>query len=157
MANQEYLVIDKLTIREIARLFSHVEADRSTGCWNWIGELNHAGYGKFFYRGKKRRAHRLTYAWLIEPIPVGGGGLPELDHVVCDNHRCCNPAHLRLVTHEENMLRTRKETCLKGHPLDEARTVIRSDASRYGERACRVCERERGIRYRARQKILKQL
>lgn len=150
MAEQEYFVVGKLSIKEIRRFFTNVSVDPSSQCWVWIGELNHASYGKFFFRGRKVKAHRLTYAWLIAAIPRGGGGRPELDHVVCNNHSCCNPAHLRLVSHAENMKRTTRRHCRRGHPLSEARILVRKN--RWRERICRVCERVRSAEYRARKR-----
>lgn len=152
MASEDYLVVNKLSIRELSRFFTHVQRDSATGCWIWTGELNHANYGKFFFRGKKVKVHRLMYAWAVEPIPLGGPRLPELDHFICENHRCCNPIHVRLVTHSENMSRTRQIHCQNGHPLSEARVLDRSNKGRWEERICRVCERMRCAAYRARKR-----
>lgn len=152
MPELEYLTVEHLSIKELARFFTLVQVDRASGCWNWIGELNHAGYGKFFLRGKKVKSHRLMYAWLIEPLPRGGPGKPELDHLVCDNHRCCNPCHLRLVPHSENMLRARREFCHKGHSLANARVLDRTGVGRWVERICRLCEQQRSAAWRARRK-----
>lgn len=152
MASQEYLTITKLSLREMRRFFSLVVVNQESGCWIWQGELNHADYGKFFLRGKKQKAHRIMYAWAVGPIPYGGPGEQELDHYVCENHRCCNPAHLRLVTHGENMNRTRQTYCKNGHPLSEARILDRSNKGRWEERVCRQCERMRCAAYRKRKR-----
>ena len=65
-------------------------------CLEWTGALVH-GYGTTYAWGKVWRTHRL--ALHLE-------GVDTTDHHVlhsCDNPKCCNPAHLRLGTHQENM------------------------------------------------------
>lgn len=70
--------------------------DSSAGpaeCWPWTGARHERGYGLVRKAGVLCRAHR----WAIQA--------PTDLHVmhVCDNPPCCNPAHLRLGTHAENM------------------------------------------------------
>ena len=127
----------------IHRLLSNIVIDNETNCWKWIGELNHAGYGKIFYNGKKIKTHRFTYEWLIEPIPKGF----ELHHAVCNNKQCCNPNHLMIVTHNEHMQYSRKLFCKRGHSMAE-----NSRITTRGERVCRVCEKIRSREYKYRKK-----
>ena len=71
----------------------------NTGCWDWVGALSH-GYGHFGIEGIIYRAHRVTYEWMVGPIPDG----LTIDHL-CKNKACVNPAHLEPVTIRENTRR----------------------------------------------------
>jgi hypothetical protein len=75
--------------------------DTSAGpdaCWPWGGALDRHGYGRF-YRGKgySRAAHRTAYEFSTGNDP----GNLQVDHL-CWNPKCCNPRHLRAVTHSQN-------------------------------------------------------
>ncbi len=139
----EYLVVDHLSRKEIRRIFAKIQVDKVTGCWNWIGKLSHKGYARVRYQGRLEAVHRLVYAWVCYPIPRGySREIPVLDHVVCDNRRCCNPAHLELKSQRDNTLRgsgacavnAKKLFCPKGHPLP-----VEADL-RYGRgRRCPIC------------------
>lgn len=135
-------------IRE--RLLARVESEPNSGCWLWLGTLhNRQGYGMVWlaWLGRKQLAHRLAYlAWkgpITPPLQV--------DHR-CNNPRCINPDHLRLVTSRENTLRgnspsaqsARKTHCPQGHPYSPENTLILSTGYRY----CRICYRAKELRKR---------
>ena len=143
MAEIQYLTVPHLSIKEITRIFSKISVNEATGCWEWTGGLNRGGYGKIKYHGKDLTAHRLMYAWIVGPIPVGlGKDILQLDHIVCDNRRCCFPAHIKLATIRENTLRgrgqpainARKMHCIRGHLLPKT-TVS------WGGRECPICRK----------------
>lgn len=77
--------------------------DPATGCWNWQGATDHAGYGADWWKGRYYRAHRSVYEQHKGPIPIG----LVLDHL-CRNPRCVNPDHLEPVTDETNVRRSRQ-------------------------------------------------
>jgi len=149
-----YLIVS-LTVRQIARIFAKIQRDPVTSCWNWTGTISD-GYGNVRYDGHVERSHRVVYAWAVGPIPrqpqrTGPRWtIPQLDHVVCRNRRCCNPVHLELVTQKVNILRgrgacaqnARKITCSAGlHslPLEPNEKVGRG---RMGRR-CTECAKTR--------------
>lgn len=95
----------------LERFMQMVAVDPS-GCWIWRGPTTPyrygkgpAGYGKITYKVNNkttnRMAHRVAYELMVGPIPAG----MEIDHFACNNPSCVNPAHLKPVTHLENMRR----------------------------------------------------
>jgi len=69
------------------------------GCWIWTGTLDKNGYGVIKDEAKKStRVHRAMFLRYNGPIP---DDKPFILHT-CDNPPCCNPAHLRAGTAQEN-------------------------------------------------------
>lgn len=68
-------------------------------CWPFLGNVAHNGYGHI-RRGQKKtvKAHRWAYEHFYGVEP----GKMLVMHT-CDNKLCCNPLHLKLGTHKENM------------------------------------------------------
>lgn len=107
-----------------------------SGCWEWTGNLNPAGYGKASIWGRTGAlVHRLSWE-------AFNGAIPEeltIDHL-CFNPPCANPEHLRLLTVEENHRNKKSATkthCKHGHELAGANLHVRKD----GRRRCRECDR----------------
>lgn len=74
------------------------KVSKSEDCWTWTGASLPRGYGRFYWRGKPRYAHRVS-------LEIAGIAVPD-DAVVrhtCDNPSCVNPAHLRVGSQTDNM------------------------------------------------------
>ena len=114
------------------------------GCWMWSGATDKDGYGLFSVNRKHFRAHRYFFEfWNSTRIPPG----MVIDHL-CNRKRCVNPAHMRITTNRENILRSphspsainaRRTECKNGHPLSGDNLRIRPN----GRRRCLACERLR--------------
>lgn len=72
-------------------------------CDEWPGARTENGYGAQWVNGKVEYAHRVAYAEVHGPIPVG----MEIDHL-CENKPCRRVDHLEVVTHAENGRRSAK-------------------------------------------------
>jgi hypothetical protein len=81
------------------RMRAHRKIDKETGCHLWTGYRDEKGYGHMVVDGLTRGAHRIAWELTNGPIPEG----MEVMRAVCDNPGCCNPAHLKLGTHTDNM------------------------------------------------------
>lgn len=143
--------------RSFDRFWSKVEIAGPDDCWHWTAYVDRSGYGQFYYEGRLRRPHAVSYI-------LANGAIPEgcvIDHTChnadtscaggwgCEHRRCVNPAHLEAVTQGENLLRGRgpkatrersllRTHCPDGHPLSGENLYVRkSDNSRL----CRTCAR----------------
>jgi hypothetical protein len=133
MATAEYFTVPHLDRNVLARIFRDITIGGPHGCWLWNGSRDKDGYGQVSLKrlfGNTVKTHRLMFAWLVTPVPKGfAASIPVLDHIVCDNTSCCNPAHLRLVSQIENLRRTNavssinrsKTHCPRGHILGPMR------------------------------------
>lgn len=92
--------IDCTNISALDRAFfwSKVTAQNKHTCWEWAGRTDQDGYGRCKKFGADQPAHRLAYAFVNGPI-----GEDEVVRHRCDNPRCCNPLHLELGTHKDNV------------------------------------------------------
>lgn len=119
-------------------------------CWPWPYARSTQGYGRVTVAGRQLQVHRVIYELFIGPIPAG----LEVDHTchnddascaggaACPHRACCNPRHLRAVTHRENDIAGRRgnvAVCKHGHALTED-NVYRAPSRPRGQ--CKAC-RER--------------
>lgn len=124
-------------------------------CWIWEGALNGEGYPMF----GSVSAYRVSYEWLVGPIPDKF----DLDHL-CRNGRCVNPHHVEPVTHAENVRRgvvartvalnggawtfTPIRYCKQGHALIAGNTYSWVKDGKQ-QVVCATCNRDNRVRRHA--------
>lgn len=87
----------------VARFNSRIKVALS-GCHEWTGSRYASGYGQFWWgAGKNMKASRA--AWLLFRGDIADG-LMVLHK--CHNRACCNPDHLYLGDHAQNMVDRRE-------------------------------------------------
>ena len=79
-------------------LWKYVKVGGADECWPWQAASRRRGYGIFSVLKKDYVASRVAYQLATGTDP---GELFVLHR--CDNPPCCNPAHLFLGTHSDNM------------------------------------------------------
>ena len=124
-----------------------------TGCMLWEGFWHpRFQYGRVMLSPRAEQAHRAVWASVHGPIPKGMCVLHR-----CDTPPCCNPAHLFLGTHADNMrdmakkgrgARQKNTHCPHGHLLSGANLYLNPR----GARVCRSCTRAAGVAYSKRMK-----
>jgi hypothetical protein len=88
-------------------LWSKVKICSENECWEWQGFRNEQGYGRTWINDKGYYAHRVIFN-LVNPNVINlNAPKSTLEYGfilhTCDNPSCCNPKHLWLGTHKDNM------------------------------------------------------
>lgn len=84
------------------RIEARIERIPESGCWIFMGCLNNMGYGQINISINNKNhvvlAHRYAYEAYKGEIPQGMFVMHK-----CDIPTCCNPDHLAIGTHLDNM------------------------------------------------------
>ena len=131
MTKSDYNSI-RISRKLLRRIFNKVVVDPETQCWLKFPH-NHAQYAKIAWQGQNLGVHRLTYRLFVGPIEAH----LVIDHL-CRRPCCINPAHLEMVTPQENARRGEgfnSESCAKGHPMTGYNVGLYPNGDRY----CREC------------------
>lgn len=109
----EALIKQILSEKFKKRFWSHVKIGSRKECWPWTAYTKEEGYGQItiqtlFCPMRTFYAHRI--AWIITSGRDAPSGLFVL-HSCVSSPSCCNPHHLRIGTHDDNM----KDKCEQGH------------------------------------------
>jgi len=126
------------------RLRSKIALAWNTGCWLWTGCLTRKGYGSLSggRKGKTALAHRFVFQLANGPFTG------SLDHA-CDNKRCVNPEHLRVMSSGDNTRRhyAKQTHCANGHPLSGKNLYFENRL-----RKCKICHALYVRRWRAKKR-----
>jgi hypothetical protein len=85
-------------------------------CWEFTGSLIKQRYGRVCARPVWLLAHRVAFALHYGRVRDGFDV-----HHLCGNTRCCNPAHLREVAHDEHGALRGEPYFGPGRPLEIGR------------------------------------
>jgi hypothetical protein len=137
-----------LNSSELAVRFLAKAEKRPDGCWRWTGTFR-GSYGQFWYAGRMRQAHRISYLLFVGPVAKR-----KHVHHECGNEWCVNPEHLRVCAPKAHVAlhpnyNSMKQACRNGHPYTSENTIVVVRRNGREFRLCRECSNESTRRWRA--------
>lgn len=81
-----------------AKFWINVNVAGETECWPWNLRVNKKGRGIVQWEGKKKYASRVAFELVNGHVKDN-----EVIMHTCDNPGCCNPAHLKRGTQQQNV------------------------------------------------------
>lgn len=106
--------------------WQHIDQRSKGECWDWQGSLGAGGYGSTSsFEFGTSKAHRVAYMY------ANNTTLTSEQHVMhsCDNRKCCNPNHLSVGTHADNMKDMKEKGRRKGICVgaDNGRAIVNQE------------------------------
>ena len=103
-------------------LWKKVDVKKPDECWPWLGSVTKNGYGRTWINDYGYYAHRVIFD-LVYPNTITLSAPKDTDESgfllhTCDNPSCCNPKHLFVGTHAENMADKVAKNRQKRFPTD---------------------------------------
>ena len=84
------------------RLWAKVRKGGPDECWPWLGTTDKDGYGMIRVGSRTDGSRKMARACRVV-FELTRGFVPEHVRHSCHNPPCCNPAHLKDGTHQDNM------------------------------------------------------
>lgn len=101
LAGRRLSILEKIHARVEVVDTGFVLDGKASPCHLWTGPDSGTGrgggYGRMSLSGQTVAVHLVVYTHFYGYIP----GKKQIDHM-CNNRKCCNPAHLEMVTHLRN-------------------------------------------------------
>jgi hypothetical protein len=106
-------------------VFKYITMSTSDVCWEWKQDAPLAGRDSrptFNYAGRRHLAYRVVYE-LYHGVELTS---EQLIRHKCDNKMCCNPMHLEVGSHAENMkdMRERQRHGLPHHTVKAIKRLL---------------------------------
>lgn len=116
------------------RLMRHcIVPEEESACWGWRASKKQSGYGRIRIDSVEYIASRLSFA-----VHKEDPGDLDVMHT-CDNPECCNPEHLTLGSHQENI----RDAVTKGRWKGKGRGCSRNAGAR--NPMAKLSERDRDV------------
>lgn len=124
----EYLV--QTRIRDQRRFWGKVNITDEQSCWEWKPKPGNCGYGMFTVSLNDKKIHASSHriAFILAYGNTRSSGKKWFVCHRCDNRRCCNPLHLFVGTHMDNMMDMMAKGRKKSRFTDSQIAAIQSDA-----------------------------
>lgn len=95
--------------------------DKTGSCWLWRGAVTTHGYGCVKWDERVLGAHKVAYTLVKGEVPAG----MQIRHS-CDTRLCCNPEHLEIGTHIDNMA----DMAARGRGQKDGKRILTAEAVR---------------------------